>query len=153
MSWFQSLSRDSVCLDKYPDDCSDNAPEFQSLSRDSVCLDPTHDVNSVQNPSFQSLSRDSVCLDPAARKPKWTPAPGVSIPESGFCLFGLNLIWQGFDACAVVSIPESGFCLFGLWDGTAWVCLALVSIPESGFCLFGQLTQSNKCSVAFGFNP
>ena len=38
---------------------------------------------------FQSLSRDSVCLDYSYAKSVQTKISHVSIPESGFCLFGL----------------------------------------------------------------
>jgi len=53
----------------------------------------------------------------------------------------------------VVSIPESGFCLFGRdvhefgeWDDA-------VSIPESGFCLFGHGLDVLSLTVQGRFNP
>ena len=39
--------------------------------------------------TFQSLSRDSVCLD-YVREGGEDDSDDVSIPESGFCLFGLK---------------------------------------------------------------
>ena len=60
----------------------------------------------------------------------------VSIPESGFCLFGPCIFVLEGDFVGV-SIPESGFCLFGLYDVVAGGVDGGVSIPESGFCLFG----------------
>ena len=64
---------------------------FQSLSRDSVCLDATQQLGRDMEPIwFQSLSRDSVCLDCFA-VPNQVGLNLVSIPESGFCLFGLVL--------------------------------------------------------------
>ena len=62
---------------------------------------------------FQSLSRDSVCLDVHRRRT--VPLHQlVSIPESGFCLFGQHIIEAPQVTVVHVSIPESGFCLFGL---------------------------------------
>ena len=88
---FQSLSRDSVCLDReIVENIRDGITKFQSLSRDSVCLDSMVSWYSSQSAQFQSLSRDSVCLDST-----WMLGTGscsmVSIPESGFCLFGLHV--------------------------------------------------------------
>ena len=60
---------------------------FQSLSRDSVCLDVVPECALSGHSKFQSLSRDSVCLDGMW----WRKSHNllhVSIPESGFCLFG-----------------------------------------------------------------
>ena len=85
---------------------------------------------------FQSLSRDSVCLDHNSHIPA-IGALTVSIPESGFCLFGLCRSRRSSASIRLVSIPESGFCLFGLKTGVRSALGLTVSIPESGFCLFG----------------
>ena len=61
--------------------------QFQSLSRDSVCLDFLDDAPIWGDVRFQSLSRDSVCLDADGSESEQVLG-GVSIPESGFCLFG-----------------------------------------------------------------
>ena len=61
---FQSLSRDSVCLDLDGPQPHSFVHRFQSLSRDSVCLDNTTATpGKTFSIAFQSLSRDSVCLD------------------------------------------------------------------------------------------
>ena len=92
---FQSLSRDSVCLDLTTHWWGHGAGLFQSLSRDSVCLDLHKHVYTYQFVQFQSLSRDSVCLDWGIELPSWFDAD-VSIPESGFCLFGRNAFVVAF---------------------------------------------------------
>ena len=64
-----------------------SARAFQSLSRDSVCLDLTSATAFLISSTFQSLSRDSVCLDITISASSFSSS-AVSIPESGFCLFG-----------------------------------------------------------------
>ena len=135
---FQSLGRDSVCLDSgnllvplgniivsiprsgfclfglhQMEPSPDERAMFQSLGRDSVCLDARM-VRGVLSGAvtFQSLGRDSVCLD-AETIEGATGIGVVSIPRSGFCLFGLHVL-IGIRLNSPVSIPRSGFCLFGL---------------------------------------
>ena len=77
----------------------------------------------------------------------------VSIPESGFCLFGLRLSGSEEDPGAV-SIPESGFCLFGPSGQPAAQPTTAVSIPESGFCLFGlEVRLAEVLAPLARFNP
>jgi len=86
---FQSLGRDSVFSDsmdhQYP---PAKILGFQSLGRDSVFSDSASTSSSMDMATFQSLGRDSVFSDYAT-----TDAAGaaglVSIPRSGFCVFGL----------------------------------------------------------------
>jgi len=86
---FQSLGRDSV----FSDDGGDNSPvciqQFQSLGRDSVFSDIEGSTR-VESFSvlFQSLGRDSVFSDRPDRSRERGHSP-VSIPRSGFCVFGL----------------------------------------------------------------
>ena len=100
---------------------------------------------------FQSLSRDSVCLDAGGDRGGGEER-GVSIPESGFCLFGPAVVAPDRDPDAV-SIPESGFCLFGLRHRPQRHQLPLVSIPESGFCLFGPPPSLPGSIISVCFNP
>ena len=110
------------------------------------------------------------------RRKTGTPAAVVvSIPESGFCLFGLGrvrpvhvggVVFQSLSRDSVcldplgryragpppgVSIPESGFCLFGPPQVVPPSTLRNVSIPESGFCLFGRIRNVGQtcCSGRF----
>ena len=66
---------------------ADASVRFQSLSRDSVCLAGSNTILPFTSWRFQSLSRDSVCLADADQ-PAAAGGDDVSIPESGFCLFG-----------------------------------------------------------------
>ena len=59
----------------------------------------------------------------------------VSIPESGFCLFGPRME-AAAHVVEVVSIPESGFCLFG---HTHEVLLLLASV------MFQSLSRDSVC--------
>ena len=101
----------------------------------------------------------------------------VSIPESGFCLFGLDIggntlnllvAFQSLSRDSVcldlrgdglrfikqgVSIPESGFCLFGQHVRLIMARRLFVSIPESGFCLFGPGLMSGTVGKFGCFNP
>ena len=71
-----------------------NSDMFQSLSRDSVCLDDAYIEGMLDVDGFQSLSRDSVCLDMKIDD-LFPRKYAVSIPESGFCLFGQDWTCQG----------------------------------------------------------
>ena len=52
-----------------------------------------------------------------------------------------------------VSIPESGFCLFGPKLADIVLPSLVVSIPESGFCLFGRGIIYAVAILIGGFNP
>ena len=100
---------------------------------------------------FQSLGRDSVFSDD--RVPEHHDELGiVSIPRSGFCVFGL----LGFEPklCAwLVSIPRSGFCVFGPSTLVGRARFDSVSIPRSGFCVFGPTRIVEDDSEKTCFNP
>ena len=125
---------------------------------------------------FQSLDRDSGCSDGCVGE-EVRRGHCVSIPRSGFWLFGLQA-WQacptpglGFNpsigilvvrtlsmppmifSSSDVSIPRSGFWLFGpqkaRWDADG----RGVSIPRSGFWLFGPDCAPAPPAGRGGFNP
>ena len=53
-------------------------------------------------------------------------------------------VYNDLDGEVVVSIPESGFCLFGQRLRRMGLEDFVVSIPESGFCLFGPLARRDR---------
>ena len=85
---------------------------------------------------FQSLGRDSVCLDSRLAH-RDAAGPAVSIPRSGFCLFGRRAS-SLYQHCNGRFNPSVG--ILSVWTNACSNCCLVnvsVSIPRSGFCLFG----------------
>ena len=153
---FQSLSRDSVCLDLKKRRKNDKRRNrwFQSLSRDSVCLD--------QAPS-PILRTNAVSFNPSVGiRCVWTQGPylccrrhlAVSIPQSGFGVFGhaaelirpsvgIRCVWT-WRCSSAAARNRSGFnpsvgirCVWTIVAPYGTVDTIVVSIPQSGFGVFG----------------
>ena len=135
---FQSLSRDSGRLNKFPPRrAASQTRWFQSLSRDSGRLNHTGGCFPIRAESpFQSLSRDSGRLNYQAVA-ELDKAGYVSIPQSGFGAFERLQLRKVTLFKIVVSIPQSGFGAFELPpDVKLEVRSNTVSIPQSGFGAF-----------------
>ena len=79
MRKFQSLSRDSVCLDKRQAAGTAKAGAV-SIPESGFCLfgPPQHQGDRPSPREFQSLSRDSVCLDLLSLAVVWVALAGFN---------------------------------------------------------------------------
>ena len=135
-----SIPRSGFCLFGlgYWPPCACLSNPFQSLGRDSVCLDRREmGVGLTWALRFQSLGRDSVCLDwhfnllGSSRIMCFNPSVGI--------LFVWTGAGQFLDLFQKISFNPSVGILF-VWTHSVErqpVRAIVVSIPRSGFCLFG----------------
>ena len=149
---FQSLSRDSVCLD-LDAVAGESSSLGVSIPESGFCLfgPLSGSRRRTSTVGFQSLSRDSVCLDPDSLQ-EILDRLKVSIPESGFCLFGPRRDEDEHRARPFQSLSRDSVCL-DRGEPPQPTGGKQVSIPESGFCLFGLLSVALLTRRVSRFNP
>jgi len=101
---------------------------------------------------FQSLGRDSVFSDESDSGGTW-PVRAVSIPRSGFCVFGREPYSRARPFVIGFNPSVGILCFRTASGGAARSGKSAVSIPRSGFCVFGRRWPRVRGSMLSCFNP